>query len=492
MKVLKSTFVIHSVITAMAIAFTAPIAASDSTTSRIESEPFRGGISVYDSSIYAPLFTTKEMAAIFNDASLIRYWLIYERELAKAEATHNVIPQAAADVINKIARPENINIEELRKATLKVGRPVDGLVKQIRKLDPLAKQYLHFGSTTQDVMDTATVLQCVEAIHLIDRQLKIVIEQIADLAEKYAAEPMIARSNGQDAIPTTYGMYLASYMAELNRNRTRLLQALDRVSVGQFGSAVGTMSSIGPKGLEVRKTLMKNLGLKEADMTWNASRDNYAEVVQILGLINGTIGRIAADLNLWSRTADNSVSEGEGGASSTMPQKRNPRAAEFMGGLAAMSRIRVTGAMEMLEQTEVRQGAPWISEWSTIPEMFMITNTALNRTSNMFAKLIIRPETMRARFNDSQHFVMAEAVQQFLTSKIGLGEAHTLLVKAIKTAPLGTPFEDVLRGTPEIRKLMTDADIEETLNPTNYLGLAPTIVKNAVTKVRSDLQKQTF
>ena len=283
MKVLKSTFVIHSVITAMAIAFTAPIAASDSTTSRIESEPFRGGISVYDSSIYAPLFTTKEMAAIFNDASLIRYWLIYERELAKAEATHNVIPQAAADVINKIARPENINIEELRKATLKVGRPVDGLVKQIRKLDPLAKQYLHFGSTTQDVMDTATVLQCVEAIHLIDRQLKIVIEQIADLAEKYAAEPMIARSNGQDAIPTTYGMYLASYMAELNRNRTRLLQALDRVSVGQFGSAVGTMSSIGPKGLEVRKTLMKNLGLKEADMTWNASRDNYAEVVQILG-----------------------------------------------------------------------------------------------------------------------------------------------------------------------------------------------------------------
>ena len=184
---------------------------------------------------------------------------------------------------------------------------------------------------------------------------------------------MIARSNGQDAIPTTYGMYLASYMAELNRNRTRLLQALDRVSVGQFGSAVGTMSSIGPKGLEVRKMLMKNLGLKEADMTWNASRDNYAEVVQILGLINGTIGRIAADLNLWSRTADNSVSEGEGGASSTMPQKRNPRAAEFMGGLAAMSRIRVTGAMEMLEQTEVRQGAPWISEWSTIPEMFMIT-----------------------------------------------------------------------------------------------------------------------
>ena len=163
-----------------------------------------------------------------------------------------------------------------------------------------------------------------------------------------------------------------------------------------------------------------------------------------------------------------------------------------MGGLAAMSRIRVTGAMEMLEQTEVRQGAPWISEWSTIPEMFMITSTALNRTSNMFAKLIIRPETMRARFNDSQHFVMTEAVQQFLTSKIGLGEAHTLLVKAIKTAPLGTPFEDVLRGTPEIRKLMTDADIEETLNPTNYLGLAPTIVKNAVTKVRSDLQKQTF
>ena len=149
-------------------------------------------------------------------------------------------------------------------------------------------------------------------------------------------------------------------------------------------------------------------------MSWNARRDNYAEVVQVLALINGTLGRVATDINLWSRTADNSVNEGEGGASSTMPQKRNPRASEFLGGLAAMSRIRASGALEMLNQSETRQGAPWISEWSTIPEMFMTTSTALDRANRLFDKIIVKPEVMKARFNDSKQCVMAEAVQQSL------------------------------------------------------------------------------
>lgn len=440
--------------------------------------------SVYDSQIYGLLFNSPEMRAVFNDEKLLSYWLQYERELAKAQAQHGVIPAEAAQKIAEVAIPSNVNRADLKTSTRKVGRPVDGLVKQIRKLDPLAQKYVHFGSTTQDVMDTATVLQIRDGIDVIQGKLKAVILRVADLAEKYADTPMIARTNGQDAIPSTYGMHLASYLAELNRNAIRLEQAKERVCVGQFGSAVGTMSSAGDKALKVRATLMKNLGLSVADFPWNASRDNYAETVQVLALINGTLGRIATDLNLWSRTADNSISEGEGGPSSTMPQKRNPRAAEFIGGLTAMARIRATGAMEMLEQSEVRQGAPWISEWSTIPEMFMITATSLDRADAMFTKLIVRPDVMLERFGDSQHYTMAEAVQQFLVPKVGLGKAHSMLVKAIKNAPKGTPFEDVLKTDPELKKVLSEQDIAFVLNPKNYLGQAKRLVNDCVTKVK--------
>ncbi len=461
---------------------------SQPETASAKQESQSVAFSVYDSQIYGLLFSSPEMQAVFNDESLIRYWLRYEVELAKAQAECGVIPKEAAQAIAKVAVPENINRDALRTATRKVGRPVDGLVKQIRKLDPLASQYVHFGSTTQDVMDTATVLQIVDAINVTKSKLKTLILQIAELADKYALTPMIARTNGQDAIPSTYGMHLASYMAELNRNYQRLSEAEARVSVGQFGSAVGTMSSIGSKGLEVRKVLMKNLDLKEPDFPWNASRDNYAETVQVLSLINGTLGRIATDLNLWSRTSDNSINEGEGGPSSTMPQKRNPRAAEFIGGLSAMARIRADGAMEMLQQSEVRQGAPWISEWSTIPEMFMITAASLDRASAMFKKIIVKPDVMLERFNDSKQFAMAEAVQQFLAPKIGLGKAHSLVVKAIKSAPNGSTFRYILENDSELKKLLSSDDINHVLAPSNYLGLSGALVKDAVRKVKKQFK----
>lgn len=415
------------------------------------------GISLYDSQIYSPLFTTPEMIEIFNDKNLISLWLKYEIALAKAQASINMIPQEAAQAIEKTAQLQNIDIQKLSATTLKVGRPVDGLVKQLRKQDPLVNQYIHLGSTTQDVMDTATVLQIQAACNVIDKQLRDVIQTLATLANKYSTTPMVARTNGQDAIPTTLGMMFASYMTEFNRNRIRLLEAKSRVEVGQFGSAVGTLSSAGPNALKVRELTLHSLGLKVPDFSWNASRDNYAEVVQTLGLIAGTFGRIATDINILSRTADNSINEGEGGPSSTMPQKRNPRASEFMGGLAAMARIRATGALEMLQQSEVRQGSPWISEWSTIPEMFMITSTGLARTEKLFEKIIIRPNVLLARFNDSQLFVMSEAAQQMLAQKVGLGQAHSLLVKAIKKYP-DLSFEEILKIDDAISKLLSNEE----------------------------------
>ncbi|HAI60623.1 MAG TPA: 3-carboxy-cis,cis-muconate cycloisomerase, partial [Parasutterella excrementihominis] len=277
-----------------------------------------------------------------------------EVALAKAQAKYGMIPLEAAQEIEKVAKFSNIDLAKLKQATGKVGRPVDGLVRQLRALNPTVKAYVHLGSTTQDVMDTATVLQMLDGINIVEAQLKKLILKLADISEQYKSLPMVSRTNGQDALPTTFGMMTASYMSELSRNLTRLRAAKEAVAVGQIGSAVGTLSSMGPDGLKIQEEALKILGLKVPDISWNASRDNYAAVVQALGLINGTMGRIAQDINLWSRTADNAVNEGEGGASSTMPQKRNPRASEFLGGLAAMSRIREAGALEMLQQSETR------------------------------------------------------------------------------------------------------------------------------------------
>ena len=446
-------------------------------------------LSVFDSRIYSSLFGTDEMRAVYNDERLIEYWLSVEVALAKAQAKYGMIPLEAAQEIEKVAKFSNIDLAKLKQATGKVGRPVDGLVRQLRALNPTVKAYVHLGSTTQEVMDTATVLQMLDGINIVEAQLKKLILKLADISEQYKSLPMVSRTNGQDALPTTFGMMTASYMSELSRNLTRLRAAKEAVAVGQIGSAVGTLSSMGPDGLKIQEEALKILGLKVPDISWNASRDNYAAVVQALGLINGTMGRIAQDINLWSRTADNAVNEGEGGASSTMPQKRNPRASEFLGGLAAMSRIREAGALEMLQQSETRQGAPWISEWSTIPEMFMITSTSLERANRLFNKIIIKPQVMSERFNDSKYFVMAEAVQQEISKKVGLGKSHSMVVDAIKKAPKNSDFYELLSKDPEISKILPEADIKRVLNPKNYLGHASALVERAVSIARGNCAK---
>jgi len=465
------------------------VASSPAFVGAQQTMPARTNASVFDSEIYKDLYSTAEMRTVFSDERLIAYWLKYEVELANAQASLGVIPPAAAAAIAAAATPDKIDIQKLRNRTNSVGRPIEPLIAQISANGGKAvADYLHWGGTTQDVMDTATVRQIRDGLQIIQRDLRKLTLALADLASKYRATPTVARSNGQDAIPTTFGMLIASYMVELRRNSERLDAASHRVLVGQYGSAVGTLSSAGPDGLRVRAALMRRLGLGEPDLSWNASRDNFAEVIQVLALINGTLNRIATDINLWSRTADNSVNEGEGGPSSTMPQKRNPRASEFMGGIAHLAGMRAAGALAMLDQSETRQGAPWISEWSTIPEMFMLTGASLARANGLFAKMIVRPDVMMERFNDSKGFVMAEAVVMHIAPKIGRGEAEELIKASIKDAPAGASFKEVIQRSRRLSELVGEPNLDRVLDPRNYLGAAPAMVDAAVARTRAALK----
>lgn len=234
------------------------------------------------------------MRSIFSDESMIKHWLSIEIHLAQSQAELGIIPDSAAMAIKQAAQWKNFDLKALRQGTYKTGRPIKPLLDQIIAAgSPEVANYLHWGGTTQDIMDTATALQIQEGLQLLDAQLSAVIVRLAHLAKTHRSTVMVARTNGQHAAPTTFGLFLSTYMLELHRHRQRIAELSPRVEVGQSTGAVGTLAAMGDKGLQVRERLMKKLGLKTSWLPWNPSRDNFAETIMVLGLVHGTLGRSA-------------------------------------------------------------------------------------------------------------------------------------------------------------------------------------------------------
>ncbi|WP_051333729.1 lyase family protein [Aliagarivorans marinus] len=442
-------------------------------------------VSVFDSRVYRDLFGTQVMRDIFSDQALVQHWIEVEVALAKAQAEMGMIPQAAYRSIKQAADEVEIDFDVMRQNTNRVGRGINPLLGQLRKAgDENVATYLHFGSTTQDIMDTATVMQIDKGIKQVRQELQQLALHLADLAEQHKATVMLSRTNGQDAIPTTFGLYLLTYMSELDRHIDRLDEVAARLTV-QIGGTVGTLSAYDEQGLELQAGVAKALGFKVPEAPWNPSRDTFAEVVQTLALVNGTFGRIAIDVNNLSRTQILEVQEGEGGASSTMPQKRNPRASEFMGGLTRMASMYNSAAMDMLSHSDTRQGSPWILEWSVIPDSFMVTDQNIHRAQRLFDQLIVNQDRMLENFEASQNYVMSESVMNDLAEKIGRAQAYDVVKDAIADAAPGTHFNDVVRQTPAITDVMNEQEIAAALNPANYLGVAEQTVERAVSRLRA-------
>ncbi|WP_165839986.1 class-II fumarase/aspartase family protein [Motiliproteus coralliicola] len=439
---------------------------------------------MFESSVYRDLFGTPAMRTVFSDRAMVQKWLDVEVALAKSQAELGMIPASSAQAIAEVAKLENIDFDKLRAKTNKVGRGVNPLLGQLRKKGGKAvSEYLHFGSTTQDIMDTATVLQIKEGTALIRQELISLMQQLADKADQHKATVMLARSNGQDAVPTTFGLHLSTYMMELYRHLERLDEASSRLQA-QIGSTVGTLAPYGDKGIQLQESVADRLGLQLPIAPWNPSRDVFAEMVQTLALIDATLGRVAIDVNNLSRTQIDELKEGEGGASSTMPQKRNPRASEFMGGFSRMGKMYNSAALDMMSHSDTRQGSPWILEWSVIPESFMVTSASIERAQRLFDKLIVKPDNMKRNFDTANRFAMSEAVMNALAAKIGRGEAYKIVKKAIKGSAPGDTLAMVIDKTPAIKQHLDQASIESLLQPENYVGSAQHIVERSVKKVR--------
>jgi 3-carboxy-cis,cis-muconate cycloisomerase len=435
---------------------------------------------VFDSELFRDSFGTPAMRAVFDDKELIRKYVQVEIALAKAEAHCGVIPAAAAKEIAERCSAEALDLDLLRHETEIVGYPILPLVHQIAKQAGPSGGYVHWGATTQDIMDTAVVLQLRDAFELVEADLKALRQILAGLAARYRDTPMAGRTHLQQALPVTFGYKAAIWLDMFDRHQERLAQARPRVLVGEFAGAAGTLASLGDKGLAVQKAMMEELGLAIPVATWHVARDGFAEAVNLLGLITGSLGKIGLDVMLLASNEFGELYEpfvkGRG-ASSTMPQKRNPISSELMVACAKGVRQQAGLMMDAMVQDLERATGPWHAEWIAIPEAFILAAGALNQAKFMLNGLIVDQQAMAKNLGITNGLIVAEAVMMGLAPYLGRQEAHDVVYDACRTVnEQGGDLAGVLNAMPNVTSRLNPELIEHLTNPANYLGMAPQMV----------------
>lgn len=317
---------------------------------------------VFDSALFRDMFGTAEMRGVFSDKALIERYIEVEVALARAEARCGVIPSEAAEQIAALSKYEALDLALMQHETEIVGYPILPLVEQLSKICGEAGRYVHWGATTQDIMDTAVVLQVRAALAIVERDIQAVRGLLAGLAERYRDTPMAGRTHLQHALPITFGYKCAVWLSMFDRHAERLVELRPRVEIGQFAGAAGTLASLGDKGLEVQEALMAELGLGVPQATWHVARDGLAETLNFLGLVTGSLGKIALDIMMMMTSELGEVYEpfvkGRG-ASSTMPQKRNPISCELMYAAAKGVRQHAGLMLDAMIQDFERSTGPW-------------------------------------------------------------------------------------------------------------------------------------
>jgi 3-carboxy-cis,cis-muconate cycloisomerase len=434
-----------------------------------------------DSLIFRDIFGTAAMRRVFSDENRVQRYLDIEAALARAQARLGIIPKEAAEEIVRHCQADAYDFELLKKQTERIGYPVLPVVQQlVKKCRDGLGEWCHWGATTQDITDTATVLQIREALELVEGELQAIAAALAGLAKRYRDTPMAGRSNLQQAVPITFGFKAATLLAGIERHRQRLKELRPRVLVGEFGGAAGTLSSLGTDGLAVQEALMQELGLGQPAIAWHTMRDNFAEAGCFLGLVTGTLGKIATDVKLMMQTEVEEVFEpfAEGrGSSSTMPQKRNPISCNYIIACTAMVRQNVAALLDAMMEDHERSTGPWEIEWIAMPEIFLLAAGALNQARFLLEGLEVDPARMRANLDLTRGMIVSEAVMMGLGPHLGRQRAHDLVYdicrKAITT---GGSFLDLLAADPEISPHMSRDALAALVDPANYLGLAGAMV----------------
>ena len=384
-----------------------------------------------DSLIFRDIFSTEAMRRVFSDEQRTAYYLEIEAALARVQGRLGIIPPEAAREIDAKCRIENIDLNKLKQQTERIGYPILGVVQQIVAIcaDGLG-EWCHWGATTQDITDTATVMQIRAALDLVEADMEKIAAALAGLARRYRDTPMAGRSNLQQAVPITFGFKAASLLAAFQRHRQRLAQLRPRVLVGEFAGAAGTLASLGTDGLKVQAALMQELKLGQPEIAWHTVRDRIGEVGCFLGLLTGTLGKIAMDVKLLMQTevaeAFEPFAQGRG-SSSTMPQKRNPISSLYIHANAALVRQHAAALLEAAVADHERSTGPWEIEWIALPEIFLLSAGALAQTRVVVGGLEVDAARMRANLDITHGTIVSEAVMMGLGPYLGRQRAHDLV-----------------------------------------------------------------
>jgi len=427
-----------------------------------------------DSTIFAPLFNDDEVSNLLSDVAFVRALVEVEVALARAEARVGVISASAAEQIGKI-QAGKIDIAALTKGTIRSGFPIIALVQELRKqVGADAATYVHWGATTQDIMDTACVLQLRAVAKLIGKRIGEIAQSLSALADKHRATVLAGRTHGQQALPITFGLKVAGWLAPLLRHAERLREIQPRLLVVQFGGAAGTLAALGDKGLAVTNELAQELKLGAPAMPWHAQRDCFVEFAGWLSLLTGSLGKMAQDIILLAQTEVGEVGEsaeaGRGG-SSTMPQKSNPITSELILAAARTNAALLSALHNAQIQEHERATHGWQVEWLTLPQMMILTGGALKHAVYLAKHLQVDAAAMRGNITRANDVILAEAAVFALAKAMPRAKAEELVKKACGTAVgESRPLIDVVKELAGDSIKSGAVDWQALAKPENYLG----------------------
>ena len=436
------------------------------------------------SPLLAPMLSSATMRAVCDDAAYLQHMLDFEAALARAEAATGVIPIAAVGPIEGACKAGSFDLNALAEAATRSGNLAIPLVKaltaNVAKAEAEAARYVHWGATSQDAIDTATMLTLRAGIDALLTDVDRAIAGFAKLTRKHRETPVVARTWLQHALPMPFGLKLAEYAAALHRSRQRLRRLRRETLALQFGGAAGTLAALGDKGLAVAERLAQELDLPLPDAPWHTHRDRIAEAASVLAIMAGTCGKIARDVSLMMQTdvAEAFEPSGEGrGGSSTMPHKRNPVAAATALAAATMAPNLAATILAAQVQDHERSAGPWHAEWPTLPMLLLVTSGALAATLDIAEGLEVDAARMRLNLDATAGLIMAEAVAMALAERIGKSEAHHLVEAASKTAVAEKKnFRQVLENDPKVTAHLTANELTKLFEPMAYQGVSQALI----------------
>ena len=441
-----------------------------------------------ESLLYGASFSTSEFLDIFNDHARVQAWFDVEVALAKAQGQLGVIPEEAAQEISQKAVVENVDVSEIGQGISATAHPIVPAIRALEEIcDNGAGEYIHYGATTQDVMDTGLVLQIKKSWPIILRDLTGIQDALIKLAKKHRSTPMVGRTHGQQALPLTFGYKCAVWVDEIGRQISRFKEAEDRVLSGNITGAVGTMAAFGPKGREIQKIALDHLNLSVPNICWHSSRDRICELANLMTQISGSLGKIAREIYALQQVEFGELAEphhhGKVG-SSTMPHKRNPAVVELAIGLSRLIRAQQVAITDAAFQEHERYSALLRIELAAVPEMMIYSGALLSKMRTVLEKLEVYPKRMRSNLDMLGGLLLSEKVMLALGEKIGKQTAHEVVYEiAMDSFEKEIPFKDALNGDKRVSNNLSSQEIGSLLDPVAYIGESEKIVDDVLSRV---------